>query len=145
MGTRRNVVADVVGSVARVDTSAPPFLPTLDTVLYLPPPPSVNRTRKIDYVAAGQHKKWIEQADKHILEAGGLRKFARISGKFEATLVLDEHLNHLDLDNAAKAVIDYARRINLIVNDDKKHMRKVTIEWGRAPHGCRLILRPVEG
>ncbi len=72
-----------------------------------------------------------------------MRKLAKMSDKFEATLVIDENLNNLDLDNAAKAVIDYARRIGLIINDDKKHMRRVVIEWGHAPHGCRLTLRSV--
>jgi Holliday junction resolvase RusA-like endonuclease len=121
----------------------PPFACPPDTVLYLPPPPSVNKTRRVDHAYMRHHHRWIEQADLHILESGGMRKLAKMPDRFEATIVIDENLNNLDLDNAAKAVIDYARRIGLIINDDKKHMRRVTIEWGHAPHGCRLILRPV--
>ena len=121
----------------------PPFAVPPDTVLYLPPPPSVNKMRRVDRAFHKQLQRWIEQADKHILEAGGMHKFKRMPGPFEATLIIDEHLNNLDLDNSAKAVIDYARRVGLIIDDCKKYMRKVTIEWGHAPHGCRLILRAV--
>lgn len=117
-----------------------PFAPPLEAVLYLPPPPSVNATRKVNWRNARKYKRWIESADMQVI-ARGLRNIPKMPGKFEAHLVIDEHLSHLDLDNAAKAVIDYARRIELIINDDKKHMRRVTIEWGHAPSGCRLTLR----
>lgn len=120
----------------------PPFACPPDTILYLPPPPSVNRTRRVDWANAKHHQRWIAAADAEVMAAGGMRHLPKILGTFEALLIIDEHLNNLDLDNACKAVIDYARRLGLIVNDDKKHMRKVTIEWGHAPRGCRLILRP---
>ena len=128
----------------RIDTSDRPFGLPADTVLYLPPPPSVNRTRRMDGAGYAVLAKWEQLADKEILARGGMRKLPRIPGRFEATLVIDEHLNNIDLDNGIKAVIDYARRLELIVDDDKRHMRRVTIEWGHAPTGCRLILRPVE-
>lgn len=133
----------IPGAAPPVDTSDVPFACPPDTVLYLPPPPSVNKTRRVDFAFARQHKRWIEAADSEILAAGGMRRFPKIPGRFEATLVIDENLNNLDLDNAAKAVIDYARRVGLIIDDSKKYMRRVTIEWGHAPHGCRLILKPV--
>lgn len=120
-----------------------PFGVPIEAVLYLPPPPSVNRTRKVNWAYAGAHGRWIKAADMTILANGGLRRLPKMLGKFEVRLVLDEHLNNLDLDNAIKAVVDYARRIGLVIDDDKRHMRKVTIEWGRAPHGCTLHLRSV--
>lgn len=124
-------------------TLDPPFLVPIETSLNLPKPPSVNQTRKVSKAGLALHKRWIKQADLRIFADGGMKRFARMPGQFEATLILDEHTCNLDLDNAAKVVIDYARRLGLIINDDKKHMRKVTIEWGHAAYGCRLILRSV--
>lgn len=121
----------------------PPFACPPDTILYLPPPPSVNKTRRVDYASARVKKRWFEAADAEILAAGGLKRFARMPGKFEITIILDEKLNRIDLDNGAKILIDYCRRLQLIINDNKQYMRRVVIEWGHAPHGCRLILRPV--
>ncbi len=120
-----------------------PFLAPIETILNLPRPPSVNRTRKVDWKAHKAHKAWILQADMQVLIEGGLRRLNKMPGKFEATLILDEHTCNLDLDNACKAVIDYARRLELIIDDDKRHMRRLTIEWGHAAYGCRLILRSV--
>jgi hypothetical protein len=40
-----------------------------------------------------------------------------------------------------KAAIDYLRRVGLIHNDDKRYLRRLVVEWGDAPEGCRLILR----
>jgi hypothetical protein len=43
-----------------------------------------------------------------------------------------------------KVSVDYARALGLITDDSPKYMRRVVIEWGHAPHGCRLILRAWE-
>lgn len=120
-----------------------PFAPPLECALNLPAPPSVNVTRKLHGPGKRIQDKWIRQADLRIFAEGGLKRMQKMPGAFEATLILDEHTCNLDLDNAAKVVIDYARRLGLIINDDKKHMRKVTIEWGHAAYGCRLMLRSV--
>jgi len=83
-------------------------------VLHLPPPPSVNETRR-DYGkgTAALHR-WHEIADKEILAQGGMRRLPRITGQFQATVTLDEKSCRLDLDNGIKALIDYARRIELV-------------------------------
>src|SRR5215471_18135111 len=94
---------------------------TADRVLHLPVPPSVNETRR-DYGkgTAALHR-WHQIADKEVMAAGGMRKLPRISGRFQATVTLDESLCPLDMDNAIKAVIDYARRIELVRDDDKRY------------------------
>ena len=122
-----------------------PFAPPIENILDLPPPPSVNRTRRVDWAGSNKVRDWCKAADGEIYAAGGMRKFVHLSGQFEATLILDETLNSIDLDNGIKAVIDYARRIGLVVDDSPKFMRRVIIEWGRAPSGCRLILRSIAG
>jgi Holliday junction resolvase RusA-like endonuclease len=120
-----------------------PFAPPLECVVDLPPPPSVNVTRRVN--GAGQRKlqKWKHQAGMAVMVAGGLRRLTKMPGRFEATIILDEQQNRLDLDNAAKCLIDYAKKLGLILDDAPKFMRRVTIEWGDAPHGARLILRSV--
>lgn len=120
-----------------------PFAPPLQTVLYLPKPPSVNKTRRVDYASAKVKKRWMEACDAEILAAGGLKKFTRMPGQFEVTITLDENLNKIDLDNGTKILVDYCRRIGLIINDNKQYMRRVVLEWGHAPRGCRVQLRSV--
>lgn len=126
--------------VATIDR---PFAPPIEAVLYLPAPPSVNKTRKVHWLGHQRLKKWQGRADMSIMANGGMRHIPRLPGRFEAIITLDENLSKLDLDNAAKALIDYARRLGVIIDDNKKYMRRVTIEWGHAPHGCRLTLRSV--
>jgi Holliday junction resolvase RusA-like endonuclease len=58
--------------------------------------------------------------------------------------VLSEHHTKIDLDNGLKALIDYLRRIELIEDDSHKHMRRLVVEWGIAPMGCRVTVRPCE-
>lgn len=130
-----------------IDGRDPPFACPPDIVLDLPVPPSVNRTRKINW-ADRLHSKWIEVADKCVLAAkckvvGSIRG-RKIDGPFEAIIQLSAEHTKMDLDNAIKGLIDYARRIELIVDDGPKYMRRLTLEWGEAPTGCRLTLRPME-
>lgn len=123
------------------DVSAPPFLPAPDIVLDVPLPPSVNRTRRIDPAAAGEVERWKKSADMLLMAAGQYRAAKKAAfDRFEITIILNEDCR-LDLDNPVKAAIDYLRRIEVIPNDDKRHLRKLTVVWGEAPEGCRLVLR----
>jgi hypothetical protein len=56
-------------------------------------------------------------------------------------VVLSEHHCKIDLDNGLKALIDYLRRIELIEDDSPKHMRRLVVEFGLAPMGCRVVVR----
>ena len=110
------------------------------TILYLPPPPSVNRTRRLHGPGYAALERWEKLADKDIMAGGGMKRLARITGPYQASIVFDENLVNLDLDNGLKSIIDYARRLDLVVDDDKKHFRRLIAEWGHAPSGCRLTL-----
>jgi Holliday junction resolvase RusA-like endonuclease len=113
-----------------------------DVVLDLPPPMSVNRTRRINWSAQPKLRAWKEYADRYVLVAKSKgMKFERIE-RFEITIILSEDHCELDADNALKNTIDYLRRIEVIANDAKKNMRKITVEWGKAPAGLRVIVRP---
>jgi hypothetical protein len=112
--------------------------------LDLPKPPSVNRTRRIDWAEYPRIKRWIDQADKltTMAWAGGKRPML-IPGQFEARIIFPDDAS-VDFDNTPKQIIDYAKRLGLIVDDSPKYMRRVIIEFGDCPEGCRLILTPME-
>jgi Holliday junction resolvase RusA-like endonuclease len=132
-----------VGDV-EIPASEVPFLVPPDRVacIDLPPPVSVNQSRKVDWAARRKVKKWIASADMLVLSNGGVRKAgAKMPGKFEATIVLDEKLCRADGDNLVKGVLDYCKRIGLIVDDSPKYMRRHIVEYGHAPTGCRVTLR----
>lgn len=111
-------------------------------VLDLPPPISVNRVRKIDFAKLRLSKRWVQMADALVMAARCRQRepIKKIPGRFEIKIVLCEQRNKLDADNAVKGIIDYLRRIELITNDSKRYMRRVVVEWGHAPEGCRIIL-----
>ncbi len=111
-----------------------------DIVLDLPAPLSVNRTRRIDWRAKSRVDAWQKDADAHfLLQKRGLP--AAISGRFELVITLKEG-SRLDADNAIKGVIDAIRRFRLVSDDSPKFMRRVVIEFGEAPAGCRVTVRP---
>lgn len=132
---------DALPSMADAPFHCPP-----DIVLDLPVPPSVNVTRRIDWKAARAVTAWKNVADAYVIAAKGrtqnplrLMKVPR----FELVITLSEHHTKIDLDNGLKALIDYLRRIELIEDDSPKHMRRLVVEWGLAPFGCRVIVRPM--
>ena len=130
---------------ARAAVDRPFGAPITDIELDLPPPPSVNKTRRIDRAGQRVTAKWHKAADELVTIAwSGGRRPKNILAQFEVVIVLDERRVRIDLDNGIKSLIDYARRLGLIVNDDKRYLRELRVVWGDAPHGCRLILRPRE-
>src|SRR5437868_8210083 len=103
----------------------PPFAVAPDIVLDLPIPPSVNRTRRIDWKSVRTMTAWSNVANAYVLAAKGRTisplKLSRVS-RFELLIVLCEHKAKIDLDNGLKALIDYLRKIELIEDDSPKHM-----------------------
>jgi len=110
-----------------------------DITFDLPPPVSVNQLRRIDWTGAKRAKNWRKVANGYLL----MMKVrpSRIS-RFEILMVLDESTVKCDADNAIKMVVDYLRLVEIIENDSPKHMRRVVVEWGEAPLGCRVTVRP---
>lgn len=124
------------------NVSERPFALACDIVLDLPVPPSVNRTRKVNWAAHAKTKAWISAADKTLLAQGWQR--GGIIGRVELRVTLSEAHTGLDLDNALKGLIDYLRRIEVIEDDSKKYLRRLTVEWGTAPEGARVVVRGCE-
>ena len=123
----------------------PRFADPPDTVLDIPVPPSVNKTRRVNWAARKDVEAWQIHADKTLMANGQYRKAKKhpIADRFELTVILNEKTCGQDADNPLKGIIDYLRRIKLIRDDSKKYLRKITVEWGTAPTGCRLILKAV--
>lgn len=111
-------------------------------VLDLPAPLSVNRTRRMDWSAKRGIDAWVDQADRLVMSQGKLPN--PLMNRYEAIVVLRDG-SGLDCDNAVKGVLDYARRIGLVADDSPKYLRKLTVEFGDAPFGCKLTLREWEG
>lgn len=129
------------GSLTMAD---PPFACPPDTVLDVPVPPSVNKTRRVNFAGVRDLGAWKKRADMMLMASGQYRRAQKDIARFEVTIVLCETLCRLDLDNTVKHAIDYLRQLGIVMNDSPKHMRRVVIEWGLAPAGCRIIVRPVE-
>lgn len=106
----------------------------------LPLPPSVNQSRKIDWAGQAKVRAWRETAGIMLMAAKPRMATRKIPGQFEATIVLSEKCR-LDPDNAVKSLIDFARRFDLITDDSPKYFRRLVVEFGNAPEGCKLILR----
>jgi Holliday junction resolvase RusA-like endonuclease len=123
-------------------TAHVPFLPPLAAkpiVLDLPVPPSVNRTRKVDWRARSATARWLAQADALVMSQGRLPP--AIIGPWEMSITMSESLWRIDPDNGLKCLIDFFRRISLIENDSPRFARRIVLQWGDAPEGVRVEIR----
>lgn len=122
-----------------------PFLPGPDIEIHLPFPPSVNRIWRANKAGrkrvsiSPEYEAWKRHADRLSIALGSHRGLRIIKGPFEARIILKRQRG--DLDNRVKGVLDWAQSRELIADD--KHCERLIVEWGEAPHGCRLILIPV--
>lgn len=120
-----------------------PFHAPADIIIDLPTPISVNRiwrankSGKNHVSKSPEYKSWIRSCDALALSTAQFRGLKTIVGKFEAHLVIKRVPG--DLDNRAKGVLDWLQSRSVIVDD--KYCERLTMEWGDAPHGCRVTLR----
>lgn len=122
--------------------SGPPFAVPPVIVFNLPVPPSVNRTRKLDMASLVYVNRWKDAADRFVIAQRRLQP-RKIYGAFELLITMSEAHTRIDLDNGIKALIDYLRRVDVIQNDSPEYLRRLTVEWGEAPEGCRVTVRGV--
>lgn len=130
---------------AQPSCADPPFAVPPDMVIDLPAPPSVNRTRKLDFSSLRITNAWKNVANAYVLAAKGRRnsplRLTKVS-RFELLVVFAE-THKLDLDNGLKSLIDYLRKIEAIEDDSPRHMRRLVVEFGNAPMGVRVTIRPL--
>lgn len=130
----------ITSPMQRIDTSDAPFAPPPVIVFDLPAPPSVNRTRRVDWKSLRLVSSWKNVANNFVI-AQRRRQPRKIYGAFEILIVMSEKHTGIDLDNGIKSIIDYMREIDAIQNDAPQFLRKLTVEWGDAPEGCRVHVR----
>lgn len=130
---------------------APFLLPadSIEIVLDLPTPPSVNKLRKVDRASHRLRKDFYGNADMHVLAARGRTRepipTRKLLGPFEAHIEISEKLTKCDLDNHVKCLLDYAVSREFVVNDSPKYLRRLVVEWGCPIAGARLTLRSLHG
>jgi Holliday junction resolvase RusA-like endonuclease len=105
-------------------------------VLDLPLPPSVNRIwrsgRGRVYKSAA-YRGWLAAADAQVLASGYPKQ--RIAGAFTAHIIVGRCRG--DIDNRAKALLDWLQSREVIRND--KDCTRLTIERGDV-EGCRVVV-----
>jgi Holliday junction resolvase RusA-like endonuclease len=114
--------------------------------LDIPVPPSVNRTRRIDWSAHTKVRAWKRETGLGWIASGQLRPAKHwaaqnYDGRFELLVIVDEKKCRLDPDNLLKCAIDLLREHKLITDDSFKYVRRLTVEPGYAPAGARIVLR----
>jgi len=110
-------------------------------VLDIPRPPSVNR-----FIGKLGNKsscvvKWRARADQHLRAAG---KYPRIIGPYEIVVTFPLfRFGVFDAENCIKALSDWLQSREIIKND--RHAARMELNWGAAPEGCRVCVRPWRG
>lgn len=119
-------------------------------VFELPVPPSVNsiwRQGNKKVYLNPKYVSWVYACDVAILADGGAAKLGKIEGRFGLLLEINEAMirKNRDLDNCAKVVADYCRRLGLIEDDNLQFMRRITVQLDDTPSalGCRVTLSPM--
>lgn len=130
-------------NVAAPSMADPPFACPPDTVIDVTVPPSVNRTRKVHWKGQKKIQAWKKNADMTLIASGQFRKAQKGIGRYELTIILNEDLCRADPDNVLKVPIDYLRALGILTNDSPRYARRTVIEWGDAPLGMRLIIKPL--
>jgi hypothetical protein len=107
-------------------------------VLDIPRPPSVNRFKKMLGNKSPIVVRWQRQADGYLT----LRKpYPRIKGAYELLVKFPiDEFTLFDGQNCVKALSDWLQRVEIIEND--RYERRLVVEWGEAPVGCRVRIRP---
>lgn len=122
-----------------------PFGCPPDIEVHLPYPPSVNRIWRANKAGkkrvsiSPEYDTWRVHADRLAIALGSCKGVKKIFGPFEAHIILRRRRG--DLDNRVKGLLDWAQSRELIQDD--ANCERLVVEWGEAPHGCRLILKPL--
>lgn len=96
--------------------------------LELPYPPSLNNlfinVARKGRVPSPGYRKWRDRATERLWT----QRQKNITGPVQITVYLGEH-NKRDLDNCAKALIDFLVHHKLIDGDSCKTVRRIVLEW----------------
>lgn len=112
-----------------------------DIVLDLPLPPSVNRTRRINWANYREYRQWQSDADKTLMLYKQNRQ-RPISGPFHMLVEISYDLLKSDPDNIVKCLLDYCVSRELVPDDRKAFLQGFSVSFApNLNNGCRIILR----
>lgn len=107
-------------------------------VLDIPRPPSVNRFLNKLGNRSPCVVKWRAQADGWLRAAG---RYPRIVGPYEMMVTFPLfRFGVFDAENCIKALSDWLQSREVVKND--RHAARMELNWGVAPQGCRVQIRP---
>ena len=110
--------------------------------LDLPIPPSVNRIRRVDWAGNKKRREFYLRSDLFLVAHGPRPPPVRlITGAFEIRIQIPESLSGIDLDNHAKALLDYLVSREFIPDDAKRYLRRLVIEWGSPTPACHITIK----
>jgi|SRR5215469_8758582 len=114
-----------------------------DIVLDLPLPPSVNKTRRINWATYNEYKRWTVKADKHLVFYKQNRQ-AGIDGPYQILVEVGDTYLRGDLDNILKQLIDYCVSREFVGGDNKMRLREIRMKFVTAiPNACRVTIKPI--
>ena len=116
--------------------------PAVCITLNLPVPPSVNRIRRVDWAGNKKRSEYYLRSDLFLVAHGPRPPPVRlITGAFEIRIQIPESLSGIDLDNHAKALLDYLVSREFIPDDAKRYLRRLVIEWGSPTPACHITIK----
>jgi len=116
--------------------------PDIHITLDLPIPPSVNRIRRVDWAGNKKRREFYLRSDLFLVAHGPRPPPVRlITGTFEIRIQIPESLSGIDLDNHAKALLDYLVSREFVPDDAKRYLRRLTIEWGSPTPACHITIK----
>lgn len=133
-------IIEVLAEIPRHDSEESTVVEPPELTLDLPLPPSINRTS--GKRLGNEHwlvKAWRRQADAHLMATRQSRYIKLVKGTVSIRIIWDLQ-NLADIDNRIKYLLDYLQRLGIVTNDNK--VRGLHIDYGVAPAGCRVIVRP---
>jgi Holliday junction resolvase RusA-like endonuclease len=114
-----------------------------DITLDLPLPPSVNKTRRVNWAGYRGYKSWMKNADANLMMRHQNKQHSIIA-PYRITIEVDYSKLQSDLDNIVKALIDYCVSRAFVPDDRKRFLKGIAVEFvDHLPDGCRVTLRPI--
>jgi len=97
--------------------------------LDLPIPPSVNRTKRVDWLGNKKRRQFYLHADLHITAYGPRPVPVRmITGPCVLIFEIPQ-ASRVDLSNHCKVLEDYLVSRQFIAGDDKRYVREIHMKW----------------
>lgn len=106
------------------------------------PPPSTNNLYinvKRGRIRSQQYEDWIQWAGVDYMR----QRPKQIKGPVNITIEVQEPKRHSDIDNRAKAPLDFLVKTGVIEADDQTIVRKLNLAWSDEIEGCRVTIESI--